>query len=155
MAPLPLDADPASPPWYFVLYISRQAEDPDACWEWFEFLSEQPAAFNGLPARRSMVESDAWAESVGAEAAAALRASRSRPVQSHELDWALERWFDDALAAALVGEDPAAVLADAQNKADVYLDCLEAAPGDDEAQRDACAQEADPGYKTIYELLER
>jgi multiple sugar transport system substrate-binding protein len=154
MAPLPLNTASMSPPMHHALYISRQAENPDACWEWFEFLSEQPAAFNGVPARRSALESQAWAESVGAETAAALRAALlSRPAPSHRFDWALDRWLDEAMAATFMGENPATALAEAQSKADVYLDCLADAFSDDAAQREACAQEADPGYKTTDELF--
>ena len=39
-------------------YISAQAKEPQACWQWITFLSQEPGAVQGLPARRSLAESD-------------------------------------------------------------------------------------------------
>jgi len=54
--------------------ISSSTEHPDACWEWIAWLSEQ-VPYRLMPARRSLAESSAYEELVGAEVAAAARAS--------------------------------------------------------------------------------
>ncbi len=160
VAPLPFTPVPVSDPSLNLgLYISRRAQDPSACWAWIEFLSRQPTAFNGLPARRSVIESEAWVATVGADLAAVYRAASSRiegtwqPEQRNNLA-PVERWWMQALDAAFQGVDPAEALAEAQNKADAYLACLDLTEKPDAAQRNACAKEADPDYKTIEELLQ-
>jgi len=161
MAPLPLVRDlPLEPPLAHGLYISHQAEDPHACWLWLTFLSEQPDIFWGMPARRSVAESEAWELAVGANVAAAYRASLSRAVRDHPNgdtarypSWPIDAWWQDALAAAFAGQDPAVALAVAQHKANAYLSCMALAPGNNGGQSSACAREADPDFKTFEELL--
>jgi hypothetical protein len=46
-----------------------QTEHPEACWKWLTFLSEQAAVVQGVPARRSVAESDAYRQQMGAETA--------------------------------------------------------------------------------------
>lgn len=56
-------------------FISAQTEARQACWQWITFLTEQSGLTQGLPARRSVAESDAYRQQVGAERAAVYRAS--------------------------------------------------------------------------------
>src|SRR5690606_3684711 len=59
-------------------YISAQTEQRQACWEWIKFLTNQPIAAefgNTIPAKISVADSDAYTQAVGAELAAANRAS--------------------------------------------------------------------------------
>jgi multiple sugar transport system substrate-binding protein len=74
MAALPADETNATAgiaPGYFLL---AGRPHPEACWKWVTFLSEHTP--EGLaPVRRSLLESDAFEEAVGEEAAAAVRDS--------------------------------------------------------------------------------
>jgi ABC-type glycerol-3-phosphate transport system substrate-binding protein len=142
-----------SPFAYQGLYISRRAGDPRACWDWLKFLSEQPAAFNGVPARRSVAESEAWIAMVGSETSAAFQAALSRQMLNRppgDVDWnALEPvtvWWGQAQTAVFRGEDPAVVLTEAQNKADIFLACLASANSRTPEQYDNCAKQADPQF---------
>ncbi len=74
MAPLPQDERPATWGSTEGLAISATAEDPEACWQWVQFLSRQ-APSRLAPARRSVAESDAFARLAGSEAAEAARTS--------------------------------------------------------------------------------
>ncbi len=160
-APLPLVAGPLlEPPLTNSLYISRRAADPAACWQWLTFLSDQPNAFRGVPARRSVAESEAWESAVGTDEARAYRAALSRLTLDHQTNAGskypflpIDAWWQDALAGAFEGEDVTTVLAEAQQKADDYLACLTLSFDSIEGRSIACAKEADPEFKTFEELL--
>jgi len=164
VAPLPLIPGVSSPSTANGLYISRRTADPGACWSWLVFLSGQPGAFIGVPARRSVTESAAWEATVGEEEAAVYRTALSRsPVDGRtdsadaQLAYPLWLWWNDALAAAFGSENPAVTLAEAQRKAEAYLDCITSIPestGCSEEQSTACAREVDPEFKTFEELVE-
>ena len=71
---LPRDVRAATDGGTYNYAISARTEHPDASWSWVRFLGEQ-MPYSDLPARRSLVESDAYEELVGEEAAAAGRAA--------------------------------------------------------------------------------
>jgi multiple sugar transport system substrate-binding protein len=168
MAPLPVDTvwllrDGTS------LFISRQAENPHVCWEWFKFLSSQPAdAFQGIPARRSVAESAAWEAAVGQAQAEVYRAILARmdysPAFPPEAPTPLWQWWQDALVAILIeGADAGTVLREIQPKAQATLDCMIAAGadltaldigGDNYDTAVACAYEVDPDYRSQDELFQ-
>ena len=76
MIPLPRDAQSAMPAFVFGHAISAQAGNPDACWQWITFLSQQvQTPYNMTPARRSLVESAGYEQFVGGDAAAVARQS--------------------------------------------------------------------------------
>jgi ABC-type glycerol-3-phosphate transport system substrate-binding protein len=56
-------------------FISAHTEAPQACWQWLTYLTAQPEAAEGSPARRSVVQSEAFHQRVGAARAAAYEAS--------------------------------------------------------------------------------
>ncbi|MBN1657334.1 MAG: extracellular solute-binding protein [Anaerolineae bacterium] len=134
-------------------FISASSDQPQACWLWITFLSGQPGAVRGLPARRSVAESDAYREQVGAERAAAYLASvagfdhRSSFQAFSEEAWLGVGilWLGRAYGQIVEGEaTPEEALAAAQDLADDYRACIVAA-GDFEAETwEACAQEVDP-----------
>jgi ABC-type glycerol-3-phosphate transport system substrate-binding protein len=138
--------------------ISRRANDPSACWEWITFLSAQPGAFKGMPARRSLIESGEWEARFGADRAAAIQRTIAWPPDLiytfDAFDEAallqgkqpLVAWLQDAIAGVLEGGDTAALLAVAQQKADDYVACRATATADRESII-ACARRADPDYK--------
>lgn len=76
VVPLPRDVHAATQVRVEALAISSQAQHPDACWHWIAFLSEQ-IPYVSTPARRSVAESSAYEEQVGADPAAAVRAALS------------------------------------------------------------------------------
>jgi ABC-type glycerol-3-phosphate transport system substrate-binding protein len=140
-----------------MLYISRRSPDPTACWEWFKFLTAQPGAFQGIPVRQSVRESQAWRDVVGEETAVAYEIMYSRP-QDWEPDIGWETlfyrtWWADALHSVYRGEDPGLMLALAQQRAEAFYDCyaplaievLPDFPTYNQARQ--CAQQADPDYR--------
>jgi len=138
-------------------YISAQTQDPQACWEWIKFLSEQSTLLGGVPARRSIVESPAWEASVGREDAAAYRAAITnlKPIEAFDVYvdmmkilWPLNNWKTQSVQAALEGQDIQPVLIALQQKADNYLACalvLDTSKPDQLSEDiQACLRQADP-----------
>ena len=157
------------------LYISRQAKNPQVCWAWLKFLSDQPVnLFQGIPARQSVLASDFWAAAIDPERAAVYRATLPHLKFTEEVHYApptpLAQWWSDALAAVMqAGKEPAVVLKAIQFKAQATLDCM-AVNGtfhgltyDQSYQTvsidqissvaESCAHAADPNYHTIEELF--
>jgi ABC-type glycerol-3-phosphate transport system substrate-binding protein len=136
-----------------LFYISRRSPDPTACWEWLNFLSNQPQAFRGVPIRQSVRESAAWRESVGEEAATAYETMFFWPRDElPDIDrvyevWAYRTWWADALVSVYEGEDAAAVLRETQRKAELFYDCYTLLTEPDFPQVQACAQQADPDFQ--------
>jgi multiple sugar transport system substrate-binding protein len=138
--------------------ISRNSQNVQACWDWITFLSEQPVLLQGVPARASVLDSPAWEASVGVENAAAMRAAMNNlqpQLTSYEynpIHWPLQSWRSEAVRKALAGEDINEVLNGAQQKAEVYLECMVGVDPDqfkeDYAKLDekirACGMQADP-----------
>ncbi len=94
-------------------FISAQSDARQACWSWVTFLTEQPNATSGLPARRSIAESAAYREQVGAERADAYLASVSSGSRasffqrvSDEGNWLgfASFWLSDAYDRVVSGE---------------------------------------------------
>ncbi len=127
-------------------FISSASQNRQACWEWLKFLSNQPSLDtlgNSIPARLSMAESDAYTEAVGSELAAANRASMSGvsgPSDTQRLGnefswlgtghfWWQSYAYDQILNGDATVED---ALAEVQEKADAYRDCIIERDGFDE-----------------------
>ena len=85
VVPLPSDAQSATLTFALGYFVSSQANDPDACWEWISFLSGQKMLTRLIPARRSVAESAEYEQLVGSEVAAAARASIENAVLIPEL----------------------------------------------------------------------
>jgi multiple sugar transport system substrate-binding protein len=94
LAPLPRDSQPATLGFARAYGISAQAEHLEACWEWLKYLSMQ-APPQMIPARRSVLESSAYENQVGAETAAVARASMEYALIVSPVQLA----FEDALGA--------------------------------------------------------
>lgn len=133
--------------------ISANAAHPQACWEWIKFVSDRSAVVTqGLPARRSAVESPAYRSQVGEEIVEALlytveHIDPSLDAVEKEHPWliVLAYWVIEAFDRVLEGADVEEALAGAQAKAEALVACL----GEDIASADrarywACAQEVDP-----------
>lgn len=141
-------------------FISQSAADPQACWDWLRYLSDQVDTFKGVPARRSLAESPDWEAQVGPERAEVYRMTLSRVVYPPgqnlgSFGWPLMTWLTEAVQAALDGDDPQAALAESQMKADRYLACIAGVNGAGmstgelfDAAND-CAREADPSGEWV------
>jgi multiple sugar transport system substrate-binding protein len=115
-------------------FISAQSDARQACWSWITFLTEQPNAATGLPARQSVAESAAYREQVGAEQADAYLASVSSGSRasffqrvSDEGNWLgfASFWLSDAYDRVVNGEMTVEEsLAAAQESVDSYRDCV-------------------------------
>jgi multiple sugar transport system substrate-binding protein len=107
MVPLPGDARSATMALVEGYAISAQAAHPEACWQWIAFLSEQVAPAS-VPARRSVVESDAYRERVGAQTADVVQAIMEDAQLVYLRDRELLQVFVGAVAQVLKGEATAA-----------------------------------------------
>jgi ABC-type glycerol-3-phosphate transport system substrate-binding protein len=147
LVPLPVDIPPQWATQTIQFYISRQAENPEACWEWLKFLSSQPVIFQGIPLRNSVLASPDLDAFLGVETAAAYRAVMARPVREFVLrgepfnSVPLFWWWNETLDDIFNGADPQRVLTELRQKAEVYRDCMIATDAQDYG---ACAQQADP-----------
>jgi ABC-type glycerol-3-phosphate transport system substrate-binding protein len=160
VAPLPVGPGgtggaPLTASGYFLSARSQASPDVrQACWEWITFLSGQPEAVQGLPVRRSVAESEAYRQWVGAERAAAYLASVAGPEQASasqlfaEEAWLREamHWLYRAYDQVLGGEvSVEAALATAQKLADDYRACVVARDAFSNREGwQACLRETDP-----------
>ncbi len=74
MAPMPRGQAMATLATAEGLFISAQSENPDAAWLWIKFVSEQMPPYM-VPARQSLVRSDAFRSGVGSDVAMAAEAA--------------------------------------------------------------------------------
>jgi multiple sugar transport system substrate-binding protein len=133
-------------------FISSQTQARQACWEWITFLTTQPSAATGLPARQDVAESNEYRQQVGEERAEAYLASMSVGTRASffqrmadEGNWLMfaSNWLSNAYESIVAGEMTVEeALADTQTKVDDYRTCVIAndAIGDMEALR-SCMQE--------------
>jgi len=137
-------------------YISAQSENPQVCWDWFKFLSEQPNLFVGVPARLSVAESPAWEAMVGKEKAEVYRAALAKleliemfNEEMQQILWPLNNWRYQAVRAALDGKDIKPVLVNSQQEVQAYLACalaLDTSVPFDQFNEEilSCLRKADP-----------
>jgi multiple sugar transport system substrate-binding protein len=134
-------------------FVSAATESPQACWQWITFLTGQPAAMQGLPARRSVAESDVYRQQVGAERADAYLASVKEGEESSAVQiFAEEEWLGGALfwlgqAYGDVIDGEASVeeaLDTAQRMADDYRACVVGAGDFGQQTWQACVKQIDP-----------
>ena len=156
IAPLPVLADGTGAGGILTTsgyFISTQTENRQACWQWLTFLSSQPAAVQGLPARVSVARSDKFRQQVGAERAAAYLASigdSDRPSSFQlfaEEEWLAGAiyWYGQAFGQVLEGKATVEEALDAvQALADEYRACVIAGDDFSQAALEACIQEVDP-----------
>jgi multiple sugar transport system substrate-binding protein len=103
-------------------YISAETEHPEACWEWFKFLSSQVAAAQGIPARRSAARSEEYRQQMRAEVADVYLATLEG--SEHVIDLDSFYWdsylgqIQKAVIWALQGEDVERALRQVQDQAE-------------------------------------
>jgi multiple sugar transport system substrate-binding protein len=79
MLPLPRGETPITMAFADGYFISSKSEHADACWKWISHLSRQPHA-RLVPARKSVVESEAYGKFAGREIADVARAAEKSAV---------------------------------------------------------------------------
>jgi multiple sugar transport system substrate-binding protein len=154
-APLPVGVQASTEFDVSAYYISAHTSEPQACWEWLRFLSDQSEAVGLLPVRRGVLPPpELWQGRVSESALLAYQATLEYAHTSlFDLRWESPwlayayPWLDAAFQAAVRGEDAGGALREAQDKAQALVACLETAEGffDHEELR-ACAQQVDPEY---------
>jgi multiple sugar transport system substrate-binding protein len=103
-------------------FISSHTQNREACWRWVKFLSERPS-YRLVPARRSVLASDAYENEVGTEVAIAARDSLTHAImispQLAAFGEVIEETFFPAIEAVLAQEaTPEEALAEAQRQAE-------------------------------------
>ncbi|MBN1579867.1 MAG: hypothetical protein JXA89_04130 [Anaerolineae bacterium] len=131
-------------------YISAQSLQPEACWKWLVFLSDRPEVVQKLAARKSIAASPAWQVDESARMAfqATLKYDDAAILrQRWEIPWLgyAYPWLHEAFIVVLAGGDAERALAEAQNKAEALVLCLESEGNHPDALK-ACAQTVDPAY---------
>jgi ABC-type glycerol-3-phosphate transport system substrate-binding protein len=136
-------------------FISAHAEAPQACWEWIAYLTTRPELSRWVPARRSILQSDAYRDKVGDDRATAYQVSLDGvdklPIQQidKEDEWlyaAILFWLPQAYGQAVTGEASVEdALETTQRTFDDYRACvtLHQAMLDRQGLA-ACLQEVDP-----------
>jgi ABC-type glycerol-3-phosphate transport system substrate-binding protein len=120
----PLSANPGGQAYY----ISSQASDPQACWDWISFLSSQPAASMYWPVRQSVTTSGEWQSLVGPEAVELFAAMQERELAYANMspqEQNLQKIWVEAMKAIYEGLPARTVLSDAQKQYDDYLTCMQ------------------------------
>jgi ABC-type glycerol-3-phosphate transport system substrate-binding protein len=136
------------------LHISAQTQQAQGCWEWIKFLSgDLSNLYGSIPARRSVLESEAFKQQATPEIAAladtyatALAQDRGQSNTNGAINGfeALDPyWFYKALNEAIAGTTPLEQgLADAQQFSTAFMECLAKSPN----KLATCAKQVDPTY---------
>ena len=131
----------------------RETPHRQACWQWLTYLTEQPAAVQGYPARISLAESPTYRQLVGEELASAYAVSiqdAATPSSLKALDedeWLAGAlyWLYQANGDVLSGEMSAQEALDAaQALVDDYEACVIAGGYYTTKAWQACLQQTDP-----------
>lgn len=154
IAPPPLGDSPIGPQDFRArgLYISATTQQPEACWTWLKYLTEDTSLLEGsFPARTSVAESEAFAAQArpgAAEVFAAYRTLLDETPQSERETETFYRqpidyyWFFRAVDQALQGEvDLEEGLAEAQRLTEDFLACVR-----NGTEAEVCAPQVDPDY---------
>jgi len=143
-------------------FISAHTEARQACWEWMTYLTEQPEAAWAVPARRSVVQSEAYRQQVGAERAAAYEASVAGVDGPFGSQFGGQSWLMFAMVwlfrahnQVVEGETSVEEALDAaQRTFDVFRACLIAQDAfSDQEQWLACLGGADPELADVLSRL--
>jgi ABC-type glycerol-3-phosphate transport system substrate-binding protein len=138
-------------------YISEQSANPDLCWQWIRFLSEQPDAVQSVPARRSVAEgeSDRWrfdqARYDVYQKSIANGTASPDEIILNQHPWLQlgDYWLLQAYGRIVRDRVPMeSALRDAQEFAGDYRTCVLASAAVLDMQLwEECARQADPGYQ--------
>jgi len=140
------------------LFISKNAKNPQGCWNWFNFLAQnQSYLFEGIPLNPAILESAAWERSVGASRAKVYKflAENLIYTEIQEIPFsAFRQWWNDLVKAAYSDENLDAAIALVQDKATNTLQCIKDANPNIKkvinlygTEVDECARRFDPSMK--------
>ena len=141
-------------------YISADTQAKQACWKWITYLTGQADVIQGVPARRSVAESEAYKQKIGAERAVAYLASLGDSGTSSAYQFLSGKnswlsysvlWLSKAYGQVADGKVPVdKALADAQKMADDFRACVvqNKAESDTKQQR-KCVKQVDPSIPDI------
>ena len=140
------------------LFISKNAKNPQGCWNWFNFLAQnQSYLFEGIPLNPAILESAAWERSVGASRAKVYKflAENLKYTEIQEIPFsAFRQWWNDLVKAAYSDENLDAAIALVQDKATNTLQCIKDANPTIKkvinlygTEVDECARRFDPSMK--------
>lgn len=108
VAPLPRGSSDHTVAVMSLYAIPKAASNPEAAWQWLQFLADRTEQVNGWPARRSLAESDGFREQIGADVYTGFRrAAETSIVVSPGPEF--ERYavaLDQAVRAAAEGLKP-------------------------------------------------
>jgi ABC-type glycerol-3-phosphate transport system substrate-binding protein len=137
VAPLPTGLNSANGSGFQTVtgyFISAQSTKRQACWTWISYLTQQSTLASGLPARKSVAESDEYRQREGAERVDAYLASinsgsRASFFQrlSDAENWLrfATSWLSDAYSRVVSGETTVDEALDAvQERVDTYRNCV-------------------------------
>jgi multiple sugar transport system substrate-binding protein len=152
IAPLPKGKGGIAEQIFDAYYISADTPYPEACWEWIKFLSDRILK-ESVPPRRSLVSSEAFREMVGEEVQAACLkvleyddSNLSKGLEGLPGSRLAYRFLEEALEASVwEGADVQKTLAEAQRKAEAFVDCLRWSD-DPKAAAEACFKEVGGGW---------
>lgn len=145
-------------------FISAHTQAQQECWEWIKFISGQASVVDfGLPARRSVAESEAFRQLVGIERAATyLAALQSATQSSHyerlsgQYEWLrisyvwIYQAYDQIVHKGVTVEEALDLV---QAKADAYYNCMtnhEAHLRANEIVYKTCLREADDSLPDFF-----
>jgi ABC-type glycerol-3-phosphate transport system substrate-binding protein len=141
-------------------YISADTPAKQACWKWISYLTGATEVKQGLPARKSVAESEAYRQKVGDERAAAYQASLGESGTSSVYEFFSGKnswlsysifWLAKAYGQVVDGSAPAdKALTDAQKLSDDYRACVvqNKAESDVKQQR-KCLKQVDPSIPDL------
>jgi ABC-type glycerol-3-phosphate transport system substrate-binding protein len=141
-------------------YISADTPARQACWQWMTYLTGQADVFEGVPARKSVAESEAYQQKVGPDRATAYLASfggsgisSAYQFFSGKNSWLSYSifWLSKAYGQVADGTTPVdKALADAQKLADDFRACVVQHKAEsDSTQQRKCVKQVDPSIPDI------
>jgi ABC-type glycerol-3-phosphate transport system substrate-binding protein len=141
-------------------YISADTQAKQACWKWITYLTGAVEVKQGLPARKSVAESEAYKQKVGAERAAAYQASLGESGTSSVYEFFSGKsswlsysifWLAKAYGQVVEGKVPVdKALTDAQKLSDDYRACVvQNKAGSDTQQQRKCLKQVDPSIPNL------
>jgi ABC-type glycerol-3-phosphate transport system substrate-binding protein len=141
-------------------YISASTEQRQACWQWITHLTESVDVISGVPARRSVAESNAYRQKVGIDRASTYLATLNRLDELTSLESSIDTYWwmfpyelwlakaHDQIVINSIGVEDA--LVSAQQTFDAYRTCvIESDAFDDRDRQYQCAIEVDPSLAAI------
>jgi multiple sugar transport system substrate-binding protein len=136
-------------------FISADSQAKQACWKWITYMTGQADVIQGVPARRSVAESEAYRQKVGSERATAYLASLGEGGTSSAYQFFSGKnswlsysifWLSKAYGQVVDGKAPVEkALADAQQLADDYRACVVQTKAESDTQQQRkCIKQVDP-----------